>query len=268
MMFAGLAGLALAVALMLAGWCISLVRNNVDHVDALWGPTVAGSGVMALLLQGPSPRGVLVVALACLWALRLSAHVLYRNHGHHPRGEDRRYAEIRQRNEPGFRMKSLYLVFGLQAILAWLVGLPLYGAVTDGGDLWLADALGCAIFAFGWVFESVADWQLLRFRAAQRATQRAGGAERAADSGVMDRGLWRYSRHPNYFGEVCLWWGLWLIAAAGGAGWTVIGPALLTFLILKVSGVALTEKDIATRRPEYRAYIRRTSAFVPRPPSA
>jgi steroid 5-alpha reductase family enzyme len=250
-----LQGLAFTLVLMAAGWVAGVVKRDVGIVDALWGPAVAGAGV-TYLLAGPATgaRGQLAVALAVAWALRLSAHVLWRNHG---KPEDRRYREIRARNEPGFWWKSLYLVFALQALLAWIIGLPLYGAVTSAAPLGRLDALGAALVMFGLAFESVADWQLLRFQAGP-----------AAGRGVMDRGLWRYSRHPNYFGESCLWWGLWLVALAGGAWWTAIGPALLTFLLLRVSGVALTEKDITGRRPDYQDYMRRTSAFLPRPPRA
>lgn len=252
------AGLAVAALLMAAGWVVSVRRRDVGIVDALWGPAIAASGVAYLLAAGdPAPRGLLAVALAVAWAVRLSAHVLWRNHG---KPEDRRYREIRARNEPGFWWKSLYLVFALQAVLAWIVGLPLLGATLAPAPPGWLDALGVALWLTGFVFESVADLQLARF-------QRQGVAG-AAERGVMDRGLWRYSRHPNYFGEFCLWWGLWLVAAAGGAWWTALGPALLTFFLLRVSGVALTEKDIAARRPDYRDYVRRTSAFFPRPPRA
>jgi steroid 5-alpha reductase family enzyme len=246
-------GLAATTALMLLGWLVSLARRDAGVADVVWGPAIAVSGLVYLLVLGVSPRGALAVALALVWALRLAAHVLRRNRG---RGEDRRYRDIRARHAPGFEWKSLYLVFGLQAVLAWVVGLPLYGAVQGGGVLGALDLAGAALFAFGLAFEAAADWQLARF---QRAGDGAGG--------VLDRGLWRYTRHPNYFGECCLWWGLWLVALAGGAAWTAVGPALLTFLLLKVSGVALTEKDIAGRRPTYRDYVRRTSAFLPRRPS-
>ncbi len=253
-MTAALYGLATAAALMALGWLISVARRDVSVVDALWGPAIAATGLAYLAATADdSSRGRLAVALAVAWALRLSVHVLRRNHG---KPEDRRYREIRARNEPGFRWKSLYLVFGLQAVLAWIVGVPLYGAVASTGALGLLDAAGILLWLVGLSLETVADWQMLKF-------QRGATAER----GVMDRGLWRYSRHPNYFGEFCLWWGLWLIALAGGAWWTVLGPAVLTLLLLKVSGIALTEKDIAGRRPDYQAYIRRTSAFFPRRPA-
>ncbi|MCC7259091.1 MAG: DUF1295 domain-containing protein [Gammaproteobacteria bacterium] len=250
-----LSGLLVAIVLMATGWLISVLRRDVGIVDALWGPAIAGMGVAYLAaVPQPASRAWLAVSLSILWALRLSAHVLWRNHG---RPEDRRYREIRARHEPGFWWKSLYLVFGLQALLAWIVVLPLLGAVMSANPLNLLDALGIALWVLGFAVEATADLQLARF-------QRGPGVEK----GVMDQGLWRYSRHPNYFGEFCLWWGLWLIAVAGGAWWTFIGPVLLTFFLFKVSGVTLTEKDIATRRPEYQAYIRRTSAFFPRPPRA
>jgi len=249
-----LAGLAATALLMALGWVAATWRRDVSIVDALWGPAIALAGVTYLSTwpDEPSARGLLAVSLAIVWAVRLSAHVLYRNHG---KPEDRRYREIRARNEPGFWWKSLYLVFALQAVLAWLVGLPLYAAVASAAPLGLLDALGVLGFAFGLVFEPAADYQLLRFQAGARAQR-----------GVMDRGLWRYSRHPNYFGEFCLWWGFGLIGLAGGGWWALAGPALRTLFLLKFSGVALTEKDIAGRRPDYQAYIRRTSAFLPRSP--
>lgn len=250
-----LAGLGATLALMFLAWALSLALRNTGIVDVFWGLAIAGAGV-AWVLVAPqdAPRGALAATLAVVWALRLGGHILWRGWG---RPEDRRYREIRARNEPGFAVKSLYLVFGLQAVLAWLVAFPLYGAAVSTAPLGALDYAGVALWVFGFGYEAIADAQLAGF-------QRRGGADR----GVMQAGLWRYSRHPNYFGECVLWWGLWLVAAGGGAWWTAFGPALLTFFLLKVSGVALTEKDIADRRPEYRDYIRRTSAFFPAPPRA
>jgi steroid 5-alpha reductase family enzyme len=247
------AGLAAVCALMVVGWLVSVWRKDVSHVDVLWGPAIATAGTTWLLLAAsPGPRSTLAVALAWAWALRLAAYVLVRNLG---KGEDRRYQEIRARNEPGFWWKSAYLVFLLQAVLACVVGLPLFGTAQTATPLGVLDALGAMLAVAGLVIETVADWQLRAFLRTP-----------AAGRGVLDRGLWRYSRHPNYFGDCCLWWGLGLLGVAAGAWWTLLGPALLTFLLLRVSGVALTEKDIAGRRPDYQAYIRRTSAFVPWPP--
>jgi steroid 5-alpha reductase family enzyme len=194
-----------------------------------------------------------MAALLAAWGLRLCAYLTLRNWGH---GEDRRYREIRARNQPGFGFKSLYLVFGLQALLAWIVSLPALVVALGAGRAprWL-DVAGGLLMAFGIAFEAVADAQMRRFRADPRHAAQ-----------VMDRGLWRLTRHPNYFGECCVWWGLWLLAlaAAGPRGaWSVVSPLLMTFLLLRISGVQLLEKDIALRRPAYRDYIARTNAFWP-----
>ena len=249
-----LAGLATTTALMVAAWLLSLALRNVGIVDICWGLAIAGAGGTWLLLQpDPSPRGALALLLAVLWAVRLALHILWRNRG---KPEDRRYRVIRANNEPNFAVKSLYIVFLLQAVLAWLVAMPLLGtALSTSGPLGLVDLLGVLVWLAGFILQATADAQLARF-------QQRTDANRA----VMNQGVWRYSRHPNYFGEFLMWWGIWLIAVAGGAWWTFFGPLLISFFLLKVSGVALTEKDIATRRPEYQDYIRRTSAFGPRPP--
>lgn len=252
-MFAlALSGLATTGALMLLAWLISVRLRNVGIIDIFWGPAVAGAGLTWLLQTEAQTRGMLAVLLAGLWAVRLALHLLWRGLG---RGEDRRYREIRARHEPHFALKSLYLVFGLQAVLAWLIAAPLFGAVSSTDQPGVVDAVAILLWASGFALQATADLQLARF-------QRRDGSGQA----VMSDGVWRYSRHPNYFGEALMWWGIWLIAAAGGAWWTFFAPLLLTVLLLKVSGVALTERDIATRRPEYLDYIRRTSAFVPLPP--
>jgi steroid 5-alpha reductase family enzyme len=184
-----------------------------------------------------------------VWALRLSVYITWRNWGH---GEDPRYEAIRARNEPNFSFKSLYLVFGLQAVLAWIISLPTLGATLSAAPLTPLDAAGSALWLVGITFEAGGDWQLARFKANPENRGR-----------VMDRGFWRFTRHPNYFGDFCVWWGLYLIAAGGGAWWSLLGPLVMSVLLLKVSGVALLESDIAKRRPEYVDYIKRTNAFFP-----
>lgn len=253
MLTLALAGLVTTLAIMLVAWLLSLVSRNTGIVDVFWSIAIAGAGV-TWFLQAPeaSARGMLVVILAGVWAARLALHIWWRGRG---KPEDRRYQVIRARNEPNFALKSLWLVFGLQAVLAWLVAAPLLGAAGSDVPLGVLDWIGVALWTGGFLFEAVADFQMYRF---QQRPDSAGA--------VMDQGLWRYSRHPNYFGEFVLWWGIGLIAAAGGAWWSLMGPLLLTFFLLKVSGVALTEKDIATRRPAYQDYMRRTSAFFPSPP--
>ena len=251
-----LAGLALTLALAALTWLASLVRHDVSLVDRVWSVLIVGAGWVYLVqLPTAGARGLAMLLLASLWALRLSLFITWRNWGH---GEERRYQEIRERNQPGFAFKSLYLVFMLQAVLAWVVSAPFLAGAQPGRPLNLLDALGLLLAAFGLVFEAVGDWQLARFK-----------ADAAHKGQVMDRGLWRYTRHPNYFGEACVWWGLWLVALAGAGwsgAWTVVSPLLMTVLLLKVSGVSLLEKDITERRPAYRAYVARTNAFIPGPP--
>ena len=197
-------------------------------------------------------RTRVMLVIAVLWAIRLGVYVAWRNWGH---GEDVRYQAIRARNEPNFPLKSFYLIFVLQAVLAWLVSLPFLAAAIGTASPWTwLDTLGAALAAFGFVFETVGDQQLAAFK-----------ADPAQRGQVMDRGLWRYTRHPNYFGECCVWWGLFGMAIAAGGWWSIVSPLVMTGLLLKVSGVALLEKDIGERRPAYRDYVRRTNAFFPGP---
>lgn len=243
-------GLGAGVLLALAAWIASVPARDVSIVDSVWAFLVlVPATVVAAVLPQPGPRAFTVLLLAGAWAVRLSGHIARRHRG---QPEDRRYQAIRRRNEPHFVWKSVLLVFGLQAFLAWFVALPLMAAVASPAAWKLLDAAGLALFGFGLVFETVADAQLARFR-----------ADPAMRGRVMDRGLWRHSRHPNYFGECCVWWGLWLVAAAAGAWWTVLSPLLMTVLLRKVSGVNLLEDDLLARRPGYADYVRRTPVFVP-----
>lgn len=234
----------------LMGWMLSLVRDNVTHVDSMWSLFfMLASFTSALFVFDSTPRIFLVLALVSIWAIRLCAYLTWRNWGPH---EDHRYIEIRRNNEPHFWLKSIYIIFGLQAVLAWIISLSLYGAIDSNAPINALDYLGFALFAFGFYWETVADWQLSQFK-----------ANPSNKGKVLDTGLWRYSRHPNYFGECCVWWGFYLIALAGGAWWAIISPILMTLLLLKVSGVSLLEKDIAERRPQYVAYIKSTNSFIP-----
>jgi steroid 5-alpha reductase family enzyme len=247
------AGLATIAPLMLLTWLVSLKLHNVSIVDALWSVMFALAAASYAYVGGmPAARSDLVLALVALWAARLSIYIAWRNHGH---GEDRRYQQIRARNNPGFAWKSLYLVFALQGLLAWFISLPLLAAIHSVRPLGLLDAAGAALALIGFLFEAIGDAQLARFK-----------SDPAHRGQVMDRGLWRYTRHPNYFGEFCLWWGFYLIALAAGGWWSLPAPLLMSLLLLKVSGVSLLEQDIAERRPGYREYTQRTSAFLPRPP--
>jgi steroid 5-alpha reductase family enzyme len=247
-------GLGLAIALMTAVWLGSLVRRDASLVDRFWG---AGFVVLAAFYVLSAPAGAeaplraVALVLTAVWGMRLSVYLTRRNWG---RGEDYRYAEMRARHGARFPFVSLFTVFLLQAVLLWLIAFPLLVAGrAPAADLPLL-ILGTVVWAIGFVVEVTADAQLARFRA------------QSSSRGPLDRGLWRYSRHPNYFGEAVLWWGIWLVAAASAGAWTVFSPVLITFLLVRVSGVALLEKRLRTSRPGWEEYAARTSAFVPRPP--
>ena len=251
-MFVWLTALPPLLGLALLAWAIATQRRNAGLVDIFW-PLffLLGAGVYAAAAPEVEARAMLALGLVAIWSLRLSGYLAARNWN---AAEDHRYRAIRERNAPGFEWKSMYLVFGLQAALAWLISAPLAEAIGSAAPLNGVDMLGVAIAAFGIMFEALADAQLARFK-----------ADPANAARVLNRGLWRYTRHPNYFGEFCVWWGLYALAAGAGAWWTVFSPLLMTVLLLKVSGVALLEKDIGERRPAYRDYVARTNAFFPGP---
>lgn len=234
-------------------WLLSLPLRNASIVDPFWGSAFVLAAFAVAFADGGAgtgPRRALALTLVTAWGLRLSLHLLRRNAGH---GEDPRYAAMRSGHGARFWWVSLFTVFLLQALLAWVISAPVQVAVArPSTSLGLLDGAAAALWAVGLLFEAVGDWQLTRFR------REAGTRGR-----VLDTGLWRYTRHPNYFGDACAWWGLGLLGLAAGAPLTLLGPALMTFLLVRVSGVALLEKDIAERRPGYRAYVARTSAFLP-----
>lgn len=251
----GVLGLNLAalVALMTAGWLTSLPARNVTVVDSLWGlGFVLVAWVTVSLADGYPARRWLITALTSLWGLRLCAYLSYRNWG---KGEDRRYGTWRTASGERFWIVSLFKVFWLQALFLWVIALvvqlPQMAAQPARLTGW--DWIGAAIWLAGFAFESIADWQLHRFK-----------ADPGNRGKVMDRGLWRYSRHPNYFGESLVWWGMSAIAlAVPGGAWTLISPVIITLVLLKMTGVPLTERTTMETRPGYRDYIRRTSTFVP-----
>lgn len=246
--------LGIICALAFATWLASLWRRDVSIVDGMWPVFIAAGGLSYAWSSPPpglEPRVALLLLVA--WAARLCIHISVRNHG---QPEDRRYQKIRANNEPHFAVKSLYIVFGFQALLAWIVALPFFAITRSAGSATALAVFGLALAAFGIAYEAVADWQLERFR-------KQGNAGR-----VLDTGLWRYSRHPNYFGECCTWWGFGLVALDTGAWWALASPVLMTVLLLKVSGVSLLERDIGERRPEYARYVRETNAFLPGKPRA
>lgn len=244
--------LAAIAGLMALVWLLSVARSDASIVDPFWGLGFVIVSLAAYLLNCPATmRTMLLVALTTIWGMRLSAYLLWRNSGH---GEDRRYQAMRATHGTRFWWISLFTVFLLQAVILWFVSWPIQVACIAGEAVplgWL-DLVGASVWLVGFLFEAIGDWQLARFKSAPANAGR-----------VMDRGLWRFTRHPNYFGDCCVWWGLYLIAAAGGAWWTMFSPLVMTLLLLKVSGVSLLEKTITDRRPDYADYQARTNAFFP-----
>lgn len=242
-------------ALMLATWLLSLALKNASIVDIAWGlGFVAVAWAVRARVDGVETRQNLLVVLTSIWGLRLGTYLFIRNHG---KGEDYRYRAMRKHWGPRFPIISLLTVFTLQGALMFVVSLGVQlGQAATSPDLGVLAWIGAAVWAVGLAFEAIGDWQLAAFK------------KDPANAGqVMDRGLWRYTRHPNYFGDACVWWGIALVAAETGLGrWGLLGAAVMTVLLLRVSGVALLEKSLSKRKPGYAEYVARTSAFVPLPP--
>ena len=248
--FAG--GLVVAAAAFTALWLVSLLLRDASIVDIFWGSgfILVGAYYAMTVSGAPSLRGLLVLGLVTVWALRLALHIGFRNAG---AGEDFRYRKWREEAGASFWWISLLKVFLLQAVVLWIVSSPLLLAQLGGWDgVSMLDVLGIALWVFGFLFETVADWQLQRFK-----------KDPASSGQVMRSGLWSVSRHPNYFGEAVLWWGLALLAVPSGGWLSFVGPLMITFLLLKVSGVAMLDTAMVKRRPGYANYIATTPAFLP-----
>jgi steroid 5-alpha reductase family enzyme len=245
---------------MLATWLMSLALRDASIVDIVWalGFVLIGWTTFAIA-DGDAARKLLVVVLVTIWGLRLTVYMAWRKHGE---GEDFRYRVMRERWGNRFRWVSLLSVFALQGLGMWAVSLPVQAAqvpATPTG-LTVLDVAGAGLWAVGMVFEVGGDIQLQRFVADPRNHGR-----------VMDRGLWRYTRHPNYFGDFCVWWGIFFVALATqteDAWWAVIGPLTMSLILLRLFGVPMMEQHLEQSRRGYAEYARRTSAFFPWPPSA
>ena len=245
--------LAAAAGFMSAGWVVSLIRRNVTIADSLWGP---GFVLIAWLTfftsHGFLVRKLLLVLLVTVWGLRLFFHLSRRNRG---KGEDPRYAAWREKHGKSFRIISLFKVFLIQALFQWVIALGVqYGQMAmTPARLTAWDVTGIFIWTAGFVIETVADRQLAAFT--------GNPANRGR---ILDTGLWRYSRHPNYFGESLMWWCIFFIVLATPWGvWTIISPLLITYTLLKLTGVTMMEETEFSEHPDYRAYISKTSAFIP-----
>ena len=245
------------VVVMLGTWLLSLVLRNASIVDIVWGLGFVVVGWVSFLTTDETgSRQTVLLVLVTIWGARLGAYLLWRNAG---KGEDFRYVKMRKHWGPRFPIISLATVFTLQGVLMYLGSLPVQYGMTIDPDHAVGPIgyLGELLWAVGMFFEAVGDWQLARFK-----------ADPANAGKIMDRGLWRYTRHPNYFGDFAVWWGIWLVVIdAGLAGWwTVIGPVVMTVLLVRVSGKGLLERNLKRRRPGYDEYIARTSGFFPWPP--
>lgn len=243
----------LILGLMTLLWLLSLRLKDASIVDPFWGSgfVITAWFYFALTPDGFPARKWLIVLLTTVWGLRLSLYLLWRNHG---KGEDFRYRAWRQEEGSRWWWFSFFKVFLLQGVLMWIISAPLLAAQispTPAG-LTLLDGLAAAIWAIGFFFEAVGDWQLARFK-----------ANPANKGKLLTTGVWRYTRHPNYFGDAAQWWGFYSIALAAGGWFTLFSPLLMTYFLRYVSGVTMLEKSLKPAKPGYAEYVARTNAFIP-----
>lgn len=248
-----LQALAVIMIMMTSLWIVSVIIKNVSIVDLFWGFGFVLAGWFYFLhTDGFEPRKLILMTMVTVWGLRLSGYLTLRNAG---RGEDFRYRQFRQNyGERRYWWVSFFQTFLLQGVLMWLISAPLLGAQIKAGpgSLGVADYLGMTLWIIGFIFEAGGDFQLARFR-----------ADASNKGKVLNTGLWRYTRHPNYFGDTAVWWGYGLISIAAGSWLAALGSLLMTALIIKVSGVALLEKSLVSAKPQYRDYMEKTSSFFP-----
>jgi steroid 5-alpha reductase family enzyme len=234
-------------------WLISIIIKNVSIVDLFWGlGFVLTTGFYFLKTDGTGIRKIILMALVAVWGLRLSIYLAWRNLG---KGEDFRYKQFRKNyGEKRYWWISFFQTFLLQGVLMWLISSPLLGAqfYSHNKPFTLFDIIGIMFWITGFSFEAGGDYQLARFR-----------SDPLNKGKVLDKGFWRYTRHPNYFGDSSVWWGYGFICIAAGSYFPALGSVIMTALIIKVSGVALLEKSLKEQKSQYKEYIEKTSAFLP-----
>jgi steroid 5-alpha reductase family enzyme len=266
-------------------WAISVAAKDASLVDIFWGFGFLLVGAVCLYLAPvKTPYLILLAAMPIIWGLRLTLYLAKRNLGH---GEDKRYVNMQKRaakkgmSEMAWRLRSLFSIYWGQGLLIMIVSAPVWVAMATfnpGGTAILEDSTvysaanahigilaitGAALWLIGFLFEAIGDAQLATF-----LKKNKGYDGPADEKPVMDKGLWKYTRHPNYFGNACMWWGIWIVACAAPLGWaTIFGPIIMTLLLTKVSGRDLLERDMG-RRKNYQDYIERTSGFFPLPPKS
>ena len=241
------------LALMVGLWLLSLWFKDASIVDIFWGTGFVITAWVYFFLtpDGFLSRKLLITIITTIWGLRLSIHILLRNWGH---GEDFRYQKWRQESGEKWWWYSFFKVFALQGFLMWVISIPLLAAQispTPASLIWL-DYLGLIVWGIGFFFEAVGDWQLSMFK-----------ANPDNKGQLLNTGLWRYTRHPNYFGDAAQWWGFYLLAASAGGYWAIYSPILMTLLLRNVSGVSLLEKTMKDTKPGYKEYVENTNAFFP-----
>lgn len=248
-----LQGLLLIVVFVTFAWMLSVYLKNASIVDIFWGLSfVLVSGFYFIVTPGLTNRKIIIMALVAIWGLRLSIHILLRNMG---KPEDYRYQEFRKNyGEKRYWWFSYFQVFLLQGTLVWLISAPLlavnyYSANSSFGIL---DVLGILIWLVGFTFEAGGDWQLVRFK------------NNPANKGkLLTTGFWKYTRHPNYFGDAAVWWGFAVLSIASGCYLPVLSSVLMTWLIIKVSGVSMLERTMKNTKPGFEDYVKKTSPFFP-----
>jgi steroid 5-alpha reductase family enzyme len=248
------AALVTIACLMLATWSVSLMMRDASIVDIAWGLGFVLSAWAARFVAGGSGSGNwLLLMMVTVWGLRLTVYLARRNLG---KGEDFRYQAMRRKHGERFAVVSLTTVFGLQGALMFVVALPVtLGQRDTDAQAGFVAFVGFVVWAIGLYFEAVGDAQLARFK---RNPANAGK--------IMDQGLWALTRHPNYFGDCLVWWGLAIVGSVQGAGpWAFLGAAVMTVLLVRVSGVAMLDRLLAKRKPGYAEYMARTSGFIPLP---
>ena len=234
-------------------WIWSVFIKNVSIVDLFWGFGFVVVNAFYVFISGElNTRKILILILVSLWGLRLAIYLAWRNIG---KGEDFRYQEFRRNYGPErYWWFSFFQTFLLQGALIMIVSLPLLGinSSTSSGDLNVLDYIGIVVWIIGFSFEAGGDFQLARFK-----------KDPANKGKVLNTGFWKYTRHPNYFGDSAVWWSYAIFSMAAGSYWQIIGSVVMTLLIIKVSGVALLEKTLKNTKPQYREYVQKTSSFFP-----
>jgi len=246
-------GLLVIMSMMTFLWVISVFLKNVSIVDCFWGIGFVLAAISYYLnTQGHFTRKELVVGLVIIWGLRLSIYLGWRNWG---KAEDYRYQQFRKDyGAERYWWFSFFQVFLLQGVLSWLVSAPLLAAMyyMPSTSLNYIDYVAIGVWTVGFIFEAGGDYQLARFK------------NNPANKGkLLQFGFWKYTRHPNYFGDATVWWAFGLFAISVGNYITLLGPILMTWLILKISGVAMLERTLKDTKPEYKMYVEKTNAFFP-----